>query len=107
VRSPTTCWPRASCSPVLVRVYPWRFDGALPFCGILGGAVGLWNQNLDLQYAIKTLLSADPNPAVSGPASQPELVHITDWWANIARANAADEPAPFLRPFDLALPWPH
>ena len=73
----------------LVERYPRRFDGALPFCGILGGAVGLWNQNLDLQYAIKTLLSADPDPAVSGPASQLELVHITDWQANVARANAA------------------
>jgi pimeloyl-ACP methyl ester carboxylesterase len=73
----------------LVERHPRRFDGALPFCGILGGAVGLWNQNLDLQYAIKTLLSADPNPAVSVPASQLELVNITDWPANVARANAA------------------
>jgi pimeloyl-ACP methyl ester carboxylesterase len=72
----------------LVQRHPGRFDGALPFCGILGGAVGLWNQNLDLQYAIKTLLAADPNPAVSVPASQLELVHITDWQANVARANA-------------------
>jgi pimeloyl-ACP methyl ester carboxylesterase len=73
----------------LVQRHPRRFDGALPFCGILGGAVGLWNQNLDLQYAIKTLLAADPNPAVSVPASQLELVHITEWRANVARAGAA------------------
>jgi pimeloyl-ACP methyl ester carboxylesterase len=73
----------------LVQRHPRRFDGALPFCGILGGAVGLWNQNLDLQYAIKTLLTADPNPAVSVPASQLELVDITDWQANVARASAA------------------
>jgi pimeloyl-ACP methyl ester carboxylesterase len=73
----------------LVQRHPRRFDGALPFCGILGGAVGLWNQNLDLQYAIKTLLAADPNPAVSGPASQLELVHISDWQVNVARAGAA------------------
>ena len=73
----------------LVERHPRRFDGALPFCGILGGAVGLWNQNLDLEYAIKTLLSADPDPAVSVPASQLELVHVTDWQANVARANAA------------------
>ncbi len=73
----------------LVERHPRRFDGALPFCGILGGAVGLWNQNLDLEYAVKTLLSADPNPAVSVPASQLELVHISDWPANVARANAA------------------
>ena len=73
----------------LVERHPRRFDGALPMCGILGGAVGLWNQNLDLEYALKTLLSADPDPAVSGPASQLELVHIQDWQANVARANAA------------------
>ena len=73
----------------LVERHPRRFDGALPFCGILGGAVGLWNQNLDLEYAVKTLLSADPNPAVSVPASQLELVHISNWPANVARANAA------------------
>src|ERR687896_1527494 len=73
----------------LVQRHPRRFDGALPFCGILGGAVGLWNQNLDLQYAIKTLLAADPDPAVSVPASQLELVHITDWQANVGRARAA------------------
>ena len=72
----------------LVERHPRRFDGALPFCGILGGAVGLWNQNLDLEYAIKTLLAADPNPAVSVPASQLELVHVSDWQANVARANA-------------------
>jgi pimeloyl-ACP methyl ester carboxylesterase len=73
----------------LVQRHPQRFDGALPFCGILGGAVGLWNQNLDLQYAIKTLLSADPDPAVSVPASQLDLVNITNWPANVALANAA------------------
>jgi pimeloyl-ACP methyl ester carboxylesterase len=73
----------------LVQRHPQRFDGALPFCGILGGAVGLWNQNLDLQYAIKTLLSADPDPAVSVPASQLQLVNITNWPANVALANSA------------------
>lgn len=73
----------------LVQRNPRRFDGALPFCGILAGGVGLWNQNLDLQYAIKTLLSADPDPAVSVPASQLQLVHITNWQTNVALANAA------------------
>ena len=73
----------------LIQRHPQRFDGALPMCGILGGAVGLWNQNLDLEYALKTLLSASPDPAVSGPASQLELVHIQDWQANVALASAA------------------
>jgi pimeloyl-ACP methyl ester carboxylesterase len=73
----------------LVERHPQRFDGALPMCGILGGAVGLWNQNLDLQYALKTLLSASPDPAVSIPASQLELVHISNWQANVGLATAA------------------
>jgi hypothetical protein len=73
----------------LIQRQPGRFDGALPMCGILGGAVALWNQNLDLQYALKTLLSASPDPAVAVPASQLQLVHITDWQANVALANAA------------------
>jgi pimeloyl-ACP methyl ester carboxylesterase len=73
----------------LIQRHPRRFDGALPMCGILGGAVALWNQNLDLQYALKTLLSASPDPAVSLPASQLQLVHITDWQANVALATAA------------------
>jgi pimeloyl-ACP methyl ester carboxylesterase len=73
----------------LIQRHPQRFDGALPMCGILGGAVGLWNQNLDLQYALKTLLSASPDPAVSVPASQLELVHISNWQANVGLATAA------------------
>ncbi len=73
----------------LIQRNPQRFDAALPMCGILGGAVGLWNQNLDLEYALKTLLSASPDPAVSGPASQLQLVHISNWPANVALATAA------------------
>jgi pimeloyl-ACP methyl ester carboxylesterase len=73
----------------LIQRHPRQFDGALPMCGILGGSVGLWNQNLDLEYAFKTLLSDSPDPAVSVPASQLELVHITNWPANVALANAA------------------
>jgi pimeloyl-ACP methyl ester carboxylesterase len=73
----------------LIQRHPRRFDGALPMCGILGGAVGLWNQNLDVEYAFKTLLSASPDPAVSVPASQLQLVNITNWQANVGLANAA------------------
>jgi pimeloyl-ACP methyl ester carboxylesterase len=73
----------------LIQRHPRRFDGALPMCGILGGAVGLWNQNLDLEYAFKTLLSNSPDPAVSVPASELQLVQITNWPANVALANAA------------------
>ncbi len=43
----------------LVQVAPRRFDGALPMCGVLAGAVGTWNQALDSLFAFKTLLGRD------------------------------------------------
>jgi len=73
----------------LVQTYPHMFDGAVPMCGILGGGVGLWNQNLDLETAFKTLMEEDPNPAVSGPASQLQLVDVQDPGANTGAAEAA------------------
>jgi len=53
----------------LVQVAPERFDGALPMCGVLAGAVGTWNQGLDSLFAFKTLLAPD---------SGLQLVRITD-----------------------------
>ncbi len=53
----------------LVQVAPERFDGALPMCGVLAGAVGTWNQGLDSLFAFKTLLAPD---------SALQLVRITD-----------------------------
>ena len=73
----------------LVQTYPKLFQGALPMCGILGGGVGLWNQNLDLETAFKTLMEEDPNPAVSGPASQLQLVNVQNPGANTGAAEAA------------------
>jgi dienelactone hydrolase len=43
----------------LVQVAPRRFDGALPMCGVLAGAVGTWNVALDSLFAFKTLLAPD------------------------------------------------
>jgi len=73
----------------LVQTFPHLFDGALPMCGILGGGVGLWNQNLDLETAFKTLMQEDPNPAVSGPASALQLANVQDANANTGAAEAA------------------
>jgi pimeloyl-ACP methyl ester carboxylesterase len=74
----------------LLQRNPDRFDGGLPMCGIVGGAIALWNQNLDLEFALKQLLSqADNGPAVSGPASQLELVNIQNPLANLGAASAA------------------
>jgi pimeloyl-ACP methyl ester carboxylesterase len=73
----------------LVQTFPHMFDAALPMCGILGGGVGLWNQNLDLETSFKTLMEEDPNPAVSGPASQLQLVNVQNAGANTGAAEAA------------------
>ncbi len=52
----------------LVQLYPGRFAGALPMCGVLAGGVGIWNQALDSAFAFNTLLAGN---ALS-------IVHITD-----------------------------
>jgi alpha-beta hydrolase superfamily lysophospholipase len=53
----------------LVQKFPHRFSGALPMCGVLAGAVGLWNEGLDEAFAFTTLLA---------PGAGLELVNITD-----------------------------
>ena len=57
----------------LIQLYPDRFAGAIPICGVLAGGVASWNAGLDGAYAFKTLLA---------PASQLQLVGITDPRAN-------------------------
>jgi len=43
----------------LVQNHPDRFAGAVAFCGLLGGGVGLWNEFLDSAFVFKTLLASD------------------------------------------------
>src|SRR6266849_9096897 len=64
----------------LVQRNPERFAGALPMCGVLAGAVGVWNSSLDAEFLFKTLL-APPNSTL-------QLVHITDPTANLGQAEA-------------------
>lgn len=73
----------------LLQLHPKQFAGGLAMCGLLGGGIGLWNTNLDLQVAFKALMMRDPNPAVSGPASSLQLTHVTNAQANIGAAEAA------------------
>src|ERR1700674_3640692 len=61
----------------LVQLYPDRFAGAIPLCGVLAGGVASWNTGLDAADAFKTLLP---------PASQLQLVRIADPQANIRLA---------------------
>jgi pimeloyl-ACP methyl ester carboxylesterase len=57
----------------LVQLYPDRFAGAIPLCGVLAGGVATWNAGLDGAYAFKTLLA---------PTSSLQLVNIIDPAAN-------------------------
>ena len=61
----------------LVQLYPDRFAGALPLCGVLAGGVANWNTGLDAAYAFKFLIA---------PSSKLQLVHITNPKANLALA---------------------
>jgi dienelactone hydrolase len=62
----------------LVQNFPDRFSGAAPFCGVLGGSVGFWNQWLDSAFAFKTLLAS---------GSKLQVVHIADPVANLGIAQ--------------------
>ncbi len=62
----------------LVQLYPDRFAGAIPICGVLAGGVATWNAGLDGAYAFKTLLA---------PSSTLQLVNITDPAANAQQAT--------------------
>jgi pimeloyl-ACP methyl ester carboxylesterase len=60
----------------LVQQYPTRFNAALPMCGVVGGAVGIWSELLDAQFAFNTLLA---NGSL-------QVVHITDPTQNYTNA---------------------
>lgn len=48
----------------LVQLYPDRFAGALPMCGVLAGGIGTWNQALDSAFAFDVLLASNSLPVV-------------------------------------------
>ncbi len=62
----------------LIQLYPDRFAGAIPLCGVLAGGEATWNAGLDGAYAFKTLLA---------PTSNLRLVNITDPAANAQLAT--------------------
>lgn len=68
----------------LVQVMPERLSGALPLCGNLAGAVGIHNRELDIAFAIKTLLARD---------SPLELVRISKPEQNLELAMSVLEEA--------------
>jgi pimeloyl-ACP methyl ester carboxylesterase len=61
----------------LVQLYPNRFAGALPMCGVLSGGVGTWNAALDGAFALNVLLAG----------GQLQLVHIRNPGPNLNLAE--------------------
>jgi len=59
----------------LIQLFPDRFAGAIPMCGVVAGGPGVWNSALDAEFVFKTLLAPDsglqlvnlsnPNPFTS------------------------------------------
>jgi len=41
----------------LAQRFPTRFSGAFSLCGVSGGAIGFWNQALDAELVVRTLLT--------------------------------------------------
>jgi pimeloyl-ACP methyl ester carboxylesterase len=41
----------------LVQLFPDRFTAALPMCGVVAGGPGVWNQGLDSEFALATLMT--------------------------------------------------
>ena len=62
----------------LIQLYPERFTGALPMCGVVAGGIGTWNQALDSSFAFNVLLAQ----------SQLSVVHITDPNGTFSKAEA-------------------
>src|SRR5207249_11178160 len=62
----------------LLQRFPNRFDAALPMCGVLAGGVAVWNEGLDAEFVIKTLLA---------PTSNLQLVRIANPGANLGLSN--------------------
>lgn len=45
----------------LIQLFPDRFSAALPMCGVVAGGPGVWNQGLDSEFALQTLM---PTPGL-------------------------------------------
>jgi pimeloyl-ACP methyl ester carboxylesterase len=63
----------------LIQQYPGRFTGALPMCGAVSGAVGIWNTFLDSEFAFNTLVAQN----------QLAVVNIGDAYTNYINAENA------------------
>ena len=58
----------------LAELYPTRFAGALPMCGVVAGSVGTWNQLLDEAFAFNVLLADNKLPLVHIPLANAQNI---------------------------------
>jgi hypothetical protein len=58
----------------LAQLYPTRFAGALPMCGVVAGSVGTWNQLLDAAFAFNVLLAGNKLPLVHIPLTNAQNI---------------------------------
>ena len=85
----------------LVQLFPQRFAGAVPLCGVVSGGVGTWNEALDATFAFNTLLAGGALPVVhiqnpSGEFNQAEQIlasaqNTVQGRARIALISALDD----------------
>lgn len=66
----------------LVQLFPDRFAGALPMCGVVAGGPGVWNQGLDSEFALATLQAPGAFKLVN-------FTSLGDAAANFGAASAA------------------
>jgi len=71
----------------LIQLFPDRFNGALPMCGVLSGGVGTWNQALDGAFAFDVLLAGNSLPIVNLPTN-PATLNAAFNQAEVALATA-------------------
>jgi len=71
----------------LIEKYPNRFSGAVPFCGLLGGAVGLWNEFLDAAFVFQTLLAPDSGLQIANIKYPIKNIQLSEQLLSAAQAT--------------------
>jgi pimeloyl-ACP methyl ester carboxylesterase len=75
----------------LVQLYPDRFAGAIPMCGVLSGGVASWNTGLDSAYAFRTLLASQSTLQIAGISDPKANLQVALNAFNQAKATPAGE----------------
>src|ERR1035437_1900085 len=75
----------------LVQLYPNRFAGAIPMCGVLSGGVASWNTGLDSAYAFRTLLASQSSLHLTGITAPAANLQVALVAFNRARCTPAGD----------------